>query len=151
MEIYDFIKGLNFNDFDYFYHETNEGNGRNIIDNGLFVAGNNILDVDNILFTTAAPFSEDLVIDEETLKKFLEQEKSINKIRDVSEIVIISCPKEYNQRIVSPFENYYEGTYYEGIIESNNILGYFDLNDQIFYINENYEYVNELLDDVLKK
>ena len=62
-------------------------------------------------------------------------------------MVIIGAPKDYEKRIVSPYNKYKDGIYYEGIIKNNFILGYIDMFDKQFTVNVNYEYSDELLSD----
>ena len=147
MEISELIEKLDFDEFDYFYHETSRGNSIDIMEEGLLVDGTNILDTDNILFTTTLPLTKDLVSDAETFKTFLDEEKSIGGIRDVSEMVILGAPKDYEQRLVSKYDDYKDGSYYEGIVESHLVLGYIDLVSKRFTVNENYEYSDSLLYD----
>lgn len=147
MEISEFIEKLDFDEFDYFYHETSRGTSEEVMEEGLLVDGTNILDTDNILFTTALPLTRELVSDSESFKKFLEEEKSVGGFRDVSEMVILGAPKDYHKRLVSPFDDYKDGNYYQGIVESHLVLGYIDLSSKRFTVNENYEYSDQLLYD----
>ena len=147
MELSNFISKLDFDEFDYFYHETERGNGERIMEEGLLVNGTNILDTDNILFTTALPLTKDLVSDKKNFENFLNTEKSDSSFRKVSEMVILGAPKYFNEQLVVKYDDYHDGEYYEGIVNPNFILGYIDLSDKKFHVNENYEYSNELLFD----
>ena len=77
MSIDAFLKLLDYENFDYLYHETSLNSALNIMDKGLLIDGNNILQVDNILFTTTFFLSEDLTYDENEFIDFLESEKGI--------------------------------------------------------------------------
>ena len=50
MNLEEFVNGLDFNNYDYFYHETGKSVGESILEEGLLV------DETNILFTSACPF-----------------------------------------------------------------------------------------------
>ena len=52
---------FDFDNFDYFYHETSKGDAQTIMQQGLLVDGTNIIDTNNILFTTASPITEEMV------------------------------------------------------------------------------------------
>ena len=104
MELSDFLDCLDFDEFDYFYHETSRGNGERIMEEGLLVDGTNILGTNNILYTTASPLTSDMV-------------------------------------------DSFDGTYYEGIVDSSFVLGYVDLVTKKFSLNENYEYADEFFQD----
>ena len=41
---------FDFDNFDYFYHETSKGDAQTIMQQGLLVDGTNIIDTNNILF-----------------------------------------------------------------------------------------------------
>lgn len=144
MEIKDFIDTLNFDEYDYFYHETSKNNGKKICEEGLLVDGTNILNTNNILFTTASPLTKDFVEDPNNFIKFLEQEKTHSTIRDVSEMVIICAPKEYEKQIINEYQDYDEnGNYYKGIIENNFIAGFIDLNNLEFHENPDFEFSDD--------
>ena len=55
MNVTDLLKMLDFEEFDYFYHETGDGVGEEIMEEGLLVEGTNILDTNNIAYTTISP------------------------------------------------------------------------------------------------
>lgn len=130
--------------YDYFYHMTSEENAENICDEGLLVNGNNILNTNNVIYTTAVP------IDDELLKEFdyiLEDEMGKTEVRSTDACVIIGAPKEYNREIVEDYDDYHNGDYYEGIVNNSMIMGYFDLRKE-FHPNENYNYATDIFDDI---
>jgi len=138
MTIEEFIKSLNFEENDYFYHVTGSGNGETISEEGLYVDGNNILDTDNILETTTLPLTPDIASSVEQLKQYLSEELSDAGLRDTSEFVVLGAPKECMKQIVSDFCDFKDGTYYEGVIPSEYIMGYFSRNSLDFIANENF-------------
>ena len=145
MELSDFLDCLDFDEFDYFYHETSRGNGERIMEEGLLVDGTNILGTNNILYTTASPLTSDMV---DSFEEFIDTEKSNGEAsRDVSEMVILGATKDYSKRLVRKFDDYVDGTYYEGIVDSSFVLGYVDLVTKKFSLNENYEYADEFFQD----
>ncbi len=148
MKIPEFTKILDFDSFNYLYHETSRGNGERIIEEGLLVNGNNILNVDNILFTTTLPLTKDMINDPEEFSTFLRQEKSTGSLfRDVSEMVIIASPKDYDNNIVSPYNAYADDeNYYQGIVEPSFILGVINLEDLTFTPNLECEYYDDFYD-----
>lgn len=148
MKIPEFTKVLDFDNFNYLYHETSRGTGERIIEKGLLINGNNILNVDNILFTTTIPLTKDMVNDPEEFSSFLKQEKSTGSLfRDVSEMVIIVSPKDYDNNIVSPFNAYADDeNYYQGVVEPNFILGVINLEDLTFTPNLECEYYDDFYD-----
>ena len=134
---------VDLNEYDYFYHMTSEENAENICEEGLLVNGNNILGTNNIIYTTAVP------IDDEVLKEFdyiLEDEMGNTEARPTDACVIIGAPKEYNREVVENYDDYYNGDYYEGIVNNSMIMGYFDLRKE-FHPNENYNYAIDIFDD----
>lgn len=148
MKATDLKQILDFDSFDYLYHETSRGNGQPIMEQGLLVDGTNILQTNNILFTTTLPLTKEMVSDDHEFTSFLTQEKSVSKLRDVSEMVILCSPKEYDYQIVSPYNDYdHAGNYYEGIIEPSFILGVIDLKDLTFTSNPECEYLDDFIDE----
>ena len=141
MGVPDLIKKFDFDDFDYFYHETDCYRANSIMNEGLLVEGNNILNTNNIIYTVASPLTENMVEDDEEFNHFLEVERSNSSFRDVSAVVILSSLKEYEKNIVTPFGKYKYDNYYEGIIDKSFIIGYIDLNTKEFHLNDNYEYI----------
>ena len=130
--------------YDYFYHMTSEENAEGICEDGLFVDGTNILETNNIIYTTAVP------IDEDILKNFdyiLEDEMGNTDARSTDACVIIGAPKEYNKRVVEEYKDYHDGVYYDGIVYNSMIMGYFDLRKE-FHPNENYIYYDEIYDNI---
>lgn len=148
MKIPEFTKILDFDNFNYLYHETYRGTGKRIMEEGLLINGNNILNVDNILFTTTLPLTKDMINDPEEFSTFLRQEKSTGSLfRDVTEMVIIASPKDYDNNIVSPYNAYAEDeNYYQGIVEPSFILGVINLEDLTFTPNIECEYYDDFYD-----
>ena len=144
----DNIKDIfDFNDFDYFYHETSVDNAKSIMENGLLVEGTNIIGTDNILFTTTCSINEEIASSSEAFRDYIESEFSPSDFRDVSAMVILGAGKEEDKQIVEPFESTINGKYYQGIIRPQYIVGYIDMEELEFYPNENYEYYDELVDN----
>lgn len=140
MTVKDFINTLNFDEYDYLYHVTGNGKAESIMEEGLLVNGTNILDTDNILFTTCAVLYPEDVVDEETFtKEILDGELGNSQFRDTNEMVIIGAPKDINKRIVDNFNENIDGVYYEGIVYNTYIMGYFN-NEHQFTPNEEYDY-----------
>jgi hypothetical protein len=148
MKIPEFTKILDFDSFNYLYHETSRGTGERIMEEDLLVNGNNILNVDNILFTTTLPLTKDMINDPEEFSTILRQEKSTGSLfRDVTEMVIIASPKDYDNNIVSPYNAYAEDeNYYQGIVEPSFILGVINLEDLTFTPNIECEYYDDFYD-----
>ncbi len=148
MKLIEFTTMLDFDNFNYLYHETSRGTGKRIMEEGLLVNGNNILNVDNILFTTTLPLTKDMISNPDEFSTFLTQEKSTGSLfRDVSEMVIIASPKEYDNNIVSPYNAYADDeNYYQGIVEPNFILGVINLEDLTFTPNLECEYYDDFYD-----
>lgn len=145
MNVTDLLKLLNYEEYDYFYHETGTGVGEQIIEEGLLVDGNNIIGTKNIAFTTIACLTPDLTETPEKFVSFLQNEKSDSAIREVTEMVILSSPKEIEGKIARPYGNYHDGTQYEEIIDSNFVMGVINLNNLTFRMNEEFEYADDLL------
>lgn len=145
----DYIKDIfDFDNFDYFYHETSVDNAKAIIENGLLVNGTNIIGADNILFTTTCRIREDMVPTSQAFVDYIASEFSPSDIRDVSAMVILAADKDFHEDIVEPFEQYIDGNYYQGIIRPQQVVGYVDMQELEFYPNENYEYVDEVEDNI---
>ena len=151
MAIESYKKFFDLKENDYFYHMTGKDNAERIMDEGLLVNGNNILDTDNILFTTSVPIDEELLEDFDSI---LQDEMGHTYGRDTDACVIIGAPKMYDKQIVKEYNADFEGEFYEGIIDYNMIMGFFDLSG-LFHANESYEYGteefyndNEYFDDV---
>lgn len=140
MTIEEFINSLNFEENDYFYHVTEQGNADSIIEEGLYINGNNILNANNILETTTLPLTIDMVSTSSQFQTFLEEELNDTGVRDTFEFVVLGAPKNYNKEIVSTFNNYKDGIYYEGIIPNDYIMGYFTKGTLEFVLNEQFEY-----------
>ena len=147
MKATDLNEFLDFEENDYLYHETSRGNGQRIMEEGLLVDGTNILNTNNILFTTTLPLTKEMTSDPEEFSSFLTQEKSVSKLRDVSEMVIICSPKDYDYQIVSPYNDYdSSGNYYDGIVEPQFIMGVINLRDLTFTPNPECQYSDALLE-----
>lgn len=132
----DFIMYLDEEEYNYYYHVTGCGIGQSITQNGLLINGNDVLNINNIIETTTLKLSHD---DIKNINDFLNEELGINSIRDTSEMIIIGCPKSEIE-IVSPFEDYYDENYYEGIIYPEYIMGYFSKEGNEFILNSEYQY-----------
>ena len=135
-ELQNLINNLDFDEYHYFYHQTDRGNGQSIIEEGLLVDGTNILDVDNILFTTAIELKPNDVESMEAFLDFLADHQFETDLRNTLEMVIMVAPKEYNKDIVEPLNEFINGNYYKGIIRQEHILGYIDLPNQTLTVNE---------------
>lgn len=142
------IKELfDFESFDYFYHETEEGNGERIMEEGLLVDGTNIIDTNNILFTTTVPITPDMVESSQAFIDYINSEVGSNTLRDVSEMVIICTEKGNARHLVDEFNQTINEHFYEGIIYPNYIMGYIDMHDMEFHPNEKYEFAEEIVAD----
>ena len=140
MTVSDFINSLDFNEYNYLYHVTGNGKASSILEDGLLVNGTNILDVDNILYTTAAPLYPEDVVDEDTfINELLDGELSDSKLRDTNEMIIIGVPIDMNNNIVTDYFDYIDGVFYEGFVDTSYIMGYFN-KDHKFIPNINYQY-----------
>ena len=146
MNIMDFLKMLNYDEFSYFYHETSSGVGKRILERGLLVDGTNILDVENIAFTTIAPLTPDLTETPEQFVNFVQHERSSSSVRDVSEMVIICTAKNLVGDLVESYDKIYQGNFFEGIIRKHHILGVIDMETLSFEMNEEFEYAGDLVD-----
>lgn len=135
---------FDFDDFDYFYHETSVDCAKSIMENGLLVEGTNIIGADNLLFTTTCSINEEIASSSEAFRDYIESEFSPSDFRDVSAMVILGAGKEENKQIVERFESTIDGKYYEGIIRPKYVVGYVDMEKLEFYPNDNYEYSDEV-------
>lgn len=144
MNAFELVKRLNFDEFDYFYHETSKGNSKIILEDGLLIDGTNNTHTFNILFTVASPLTKELVDNENIFRNFLQQRKNSGDMRNISELVILGAPKEDNQILVSLYGEYIDDIYYAGIVDSWLIVGFIDLETLEFYPNKNYEYGEEI-------
>lgn len=100
MTIEEFIQSLDFEENDYFYHVTEQGNAESI----------------------------------------LEEELSNIGFRDTSELVILGAPKSCMKQIVTDFCDYKDGTFYEGVIHPDYVMGYFTRGTLEFTLNERFNY-----------
>ena len=128
----DNLKGLDFDNMKYYYHITASGIGEKICSEGLLMA-------DSHLWSTTIEITRDMLDD---VEKFLLDERG-EHLRDADEMVILGCyigdenymvrenqeQKAWNEEQMAPY-----------IIESENILGYIDLQDETLpmYLNEFY-------------
>lgn len=126
----------------YFYHETGDGKGFDICNDGLLLTGENILGVKNVLFTTASPLTEEITDSNDAFVNFFRTEKQSNPNRQVSEIVIIGIPKDDMGFAITPLkhnqienDDIYDANY---IVDSSYILGCIDLENEELVRNENY-------------
>ncbi len=126
---------FDFENYDYLYHETNLESAIDILGEGLYVEGTNILGAKNIIETTTLPLPYE---DKEELEEFFASEKSISKIREVNAVVILGCPKEINKQIAEVYDSIYQGDYYSHVIPAEYIMGYCDLERMEFYANPYY-------------
>lgn len=133
-------ESLDFSAYDYFYHQTDLGNGDSILERGLLVKGNNILNTSNILFTTASPFIRSDIKSLDSFLAFLEESKSLLLFRNTFEMIIIAIPKGSSQYIVERCNIRFKGEVYPGIIPTECILGYINLEDNTFIANDNFDY-----------
>ena len=125
----EFVQSLDFEQFNYYYHETGLGAGSEIMLEGLDIEGTNILDVDNILFTTTRPFTLE---DAEEIDDLVESERSAPGVkRVVSEMVILEVEKGMEKAIVGPPRKYG----YEGNVSSKYVKGYIDMYRHTFIVN----------------
>ncbi len=136
MNIEDVKKCFNFKDYSYFYHITGDGVGDMICEEGLLVDGTNILDVDNIIFTTAIEITPDMI---DELEDILDEELHEDSFRGTSEMVILGCDKSNVSDIVYLEEQEKDGKKYEGIVFPNHVMGYFNI-DKEFTPNELFDY-----------
>lgn len=127
---------FDFENTDYVYHETDYDSAIEILENGLYIEGTNIIDAKNVIETTTLPLpSEDL----KELEEIFLSEKSISSLRVVNAIVIIGSPKEQEKHIAVPFEEEYEGRYYPYVIPNYYVVGFCDLERKMFYANPYYD------------
>ena len=92
MNIEEFKKCFNFKENRYFYHITGEDRAEAVLEEGLLVDGTNILDVDNILFTTAIEITPDMLSTFE--EDILDEELHEDTLRGLSQMIIIGCSKD---------------------------------------------------------
>ena len=129
----DFVSTLDFEQYNYYYHETESGVGIDIMVSGLLIEGTNIIDTDNILFTTTLPFTIDEASD---IENFVESERSVSSARRVCEMVILEVEKGREKEIVEP-----SGIYgYEVRVSSRYIKGYIDMDRCTFIANVYTDY-----------
>lgn len=131
----------------YFYHETSTGCSVSICEEGLFLSGFNILDVENLLYTTAAPLTEDITSDEKQFLDFLLSERQLSGMRRVTEMVILGFPKDNLDFVVEPSNNNYQDNDSNNyIVNSQYVLGYIDLEKEELNLNTNYfEYYDDYM------
>lgn len=123
----------------YFYHETNNGCGESICEEGLHLTGYNILDVENLLYTTAAPLNEEITNDESQFTEFLLRERQTHGLRQVTEMVILGIPKDSLEFAVEQTYNSYRTDITDNyVVSPQYVLGYIDLVNEELNLNENY-------------
>lgn len=142
-DIKTFLEFLDFDKNIYFYHQTNLGNSESIIENGLRVKGENILDVKNILYTTAIELKSSDVKDLTEFLDFIEEANFSTPFRNTLEMIILVSPKEYGDDIVEKYGELINGEYYEGIVQTDNILAYINVLTKEVKINEECSYYIE--------
>lgn len=146
MNVLDFLKLLNFEEFDYFYHETGAGVGQEIMEEGLMVEGINIIDTKHIAYTTVAPLLPEFVTTPRDFVVFLDREKSSLPGREVAEMVILCSDKEVGANLVEPYNGYHDGMRYDGIIRKHHIMGVIDMDSLEFTMNDEFEFASDLVD-----
>ena len=99
-DIESLYNSLDFTEYDYFYHITGRGNGESIIEKGLLVEGSNIINANNLLFTTTIEITEELTPTLEDFIALIEENSYISRLRDTSEMVILAAPKDYNKELI---------------------------------------------------
>lgn len=121
----------------YFYHVTEKGNGKDILNYGLLLS-------ENRLFSTTLP------IDEEFKKspiEFLNNEIGGSKLRKQDEVIIIGCSIDETNNLIQ--ENYYHNENWNQeeedkyIIPKEYIIGYIDVSEKKFIDNEDYIYYED--------
>lgn len=124
-------------DMAYFYHVTSKGVSEHILEEGLLLA-------ENRLSSTTVPITNDYK--NEPLNYLLEDIGGTS-LRPQEEIVIIGCPKEIVNDLIQ--ENYnvdsnwiqdFPSPY---VISNEFILGYLNLEEEMFILNETYLYNGE--------
>jgi len=130
----------------YFYHETDIGCGKSICEDGLYLSGDNILGVKNLLYTTATPLNEEITCNNEEFANFLSREKQTNGIRNVTEMVILGIPKEDLFFAVEENNAFYQtDSTHNYVVNPQYVLGYIDLSNEELIFNENYFDYDETL------
>lgn len=140
-DIESFFNSLDFENNHYFYHVTEKGNGDSIIEKGLYVEGTNIINTNNLLFTTAIELKQEDLTDFQDFIDFLEENSFVSHFRDTTEIVFIASPKELDKKIVLGCDQIIDDTYYRGIIPSEHIVGYINVTTKEITTNEDCEYI----------
>lgn len=134
---------FDFDNNDYFYHITGDGNGKKICEDGLLVDGSDTTNGDNMLYSTTIPITPRMFDD---FDEVLDEELYDNRYRPTNQCVIIGASKGDEKNIVTPEDIYYNEHEYSGIIDSSYIMGYFN-KDKKFKKNENYQYGTPSFDD----
>ena len=146
MKLEDVIKFFDFENYHYYYHITGKGIGDLISEEGLLVDGTNLTDAQNIKDTTTIEISKNMVNTIEALTNFVDTEVNNCLARDTSEMVIIGSPKAFRKKIVTDYQQKINEHVYEGLINQNMIMGYFN-KDLEFIPNQNYAYgTDEFID-----
>jgi hypothetical protein len=143
MDFNNFKNAFDFKNNSYFYHITSEDLGDTIIEEGLLVDGTNILDVNNIIFTTAIPITPDMI---DNIEDILDEELHEDDFRGTSIMIILGCDKDSVDNIVNTDGYEKDGKHFEGIVYPNSVMGYFNLEHE-FIPNDNFDYgSNEFYD-----
>ena len=146
MNLENVINFFDFKNFDYYYHITGKGIGDLISEEGLLVDGTNLIGAKNIKDTTTIEISRDMVNTIEALTEFVDTEINNSLARDTSEMIIIGSPKAFDKKIVTDYPQKIDEHLYEGLINANMIMGYFN-EDLEFIPNPNYAYgTDEFID-----
>ena len=135
-----FLSMFDFEEYDYFYHQTNRGTGEEILESGLLVEGSNILEVDNLIYTTTIELKPSDIEDIPTFLDFLKDHEFYTQFRDTLEMVFIVAPKAYDKEIVEGYDHFVNGTFFRGIIQPEHILGYINVLTQEVTLNEYCDY-----------
>lgn len=146
LNVLDLLKMLNFEEFDYFYHETGAGLGREIMEEGLMVEGTNIIGTKNIAYTTVSPLLPEMVRTPRDFVVFLDNEKGSGSSRDTSEMVILCADKSLDGYLVEPYDEYHNEKKYSGIIRKGYIMGVINIDSLEFEMNEEFEFASDLVD-----
>jgi len=127
---------FDFENNDYLYHETYIDNAIDILSDGLYVTGVNIIDAKNVIETTTLPLPYE---DKEELEEFFASERSESKLRTVNAVVILACPKGEINNLAEVYDGKHNGEYFSHLVPPEHVLGYCDLERMEFYQNPYYE------------
>ena len=134
MEAQDFFSNLDFDEMIYFYHITGKGNGKRIIENGLFMVDSKLSSTLNELKLTDLADVEDFIV-----------KRGNQVLNNNDEMVIVGCYKEDVEHLVKKIKN-------EFVIDSEYIVGYIEIDENNLFhtiiINPNYIEIANLLPNV---